>query len=273
MLHSLESLEARRLLAATGAISGSVYTDLNANAKHETGEAGLKKVRVYLDANNNGAWDSRSETSALSDKRGQFQFTGLNAGTYRLREVAAEGYRVVGPRSRWFKITLADGQHVARRQFANAPIVGNNIGSGSGSGTEFGSTDLNGVADFDDYSHTDDGFNNNRTGWYNGDFDYNGIVDFDDYSLIDQAFSGQGVVTLTLPADPLVSAPVPPSIKSIAKADFKLTHDDHSLLSAKSWLSGDKDVIRSSGLQTVIDHYHQYGIDYKRAFLKLAADY
>ncbi|MBC8108103.1 MAG: PEP-CTERM sorting domain-containing protein [Anaerolineae bacterium] len=54
-----------------------------------------------------------------------------------------------------------------------------------------GDTDLNGIVDFDDYSRTDGGFNNNRTGWLNGDFDYNGIVDFDDYSLIDQAFNTQ----------------------------------------------------------------------------------
>ncbi|MBC8105514.1 MAG: hypothetical protein H7Z14_02900 [Anaerolineae bacterium] len=50
---------------------------------------------------------------------------------------------------------------------------------------------MNGVVDFDDYSRIDGGFNNNRTGWFNGDVDYNGIVDFDDYSLIDQAFNTQ----------------------------------------------------------------------------------
>ncbi|MBC8109325.1 MAG: hypothetical protein H7Z14_22265 [Anaerolineae bacterium] len=54
-----------------------------------------------------------------------------------------------------------------------------------------GDTDLNGIIDFDDYSHIDNGFNNNRTGWENGDFDGNGIVDFDDYSLIDFNFNNQ----------------------------------------------------------------------------------
>jgi len=61
-----------------------------------------------------------------------------------------------------------------------------------------GDTDLNGKVDFDDYSHTDNGFNNHRTGWFNGDFDYNGTVDFDDYSLIDQAFNTQGAVVLNI---------------------------------------------------------------------------
>ncbi|MBC8108145.1 MAG: hypothetical protein H7Z14_16285 [Anaerolineae bacterium] len=58
--------------------------------------------------------------------------------------------------------------------------------------TYYGDTDFNGVVDFDDYSRTDAGFTNHRTGWLNGDVDGNGIVDFDDYSLIDQAFNTQG---------------------------------------------------------------------------------
>ncbi len=57
--------------------------------------------------------------------------------------------------------------------------------------TYYGDTDLNGVVDFDDYSRTDNGFNNGGTDWLHGDFDYNGIVDFDDYSLIDRAFNTQ----------------------------------------------------------------------------------
>jgi autotransporter-associated beta strand protein len=57
--------------------------------------------------------------------------------------------------------------------------------------TYYGDTDFNGVVDFDDYSRTDSGFNNNLTGWLNGEFDYNGVVDFDDYSLIDLAFNTQ----------------------------------------------------------------------------------
>jgi hypothetical protein len=57
--------------------------------------------------------------------------------------------------------------------------------------TYYGDTDFNGQVNFDDYSRTDAGFNNNRSGWLNGDFDYNGIVNFDDYSLIDLAFNTQ----------------------------------------------------------------------------------
>ena len=54
-----------------------------------------------------------------------------------------------------------------------------------------GDADGNGVVDFDDYAHIDNGFNNHLIGYSNGDFNYDGRVDFDDYSLIDFAFNTQ----------------------------------------------------------------------------------
>ena len=91
-----------------------------------------------------------------------------------------------------------------------------------------------------------------------GDFVFNGAIDPN--------------ATPPTPDQPLPT-PQSPTAKSVAKADFKLTHDDHSLLIAKAYLLGDKNVIRSAGLYTVIDHYHQYGIEYKREFLRLAKSY
>jgi len=55
----------------------------------------------------------------------------------------------------------------------------------------YGDSDLNGVINFDDYAHIDNGFNNHLTGWFNGDFDYNGVINFDDYALIDVNFNNQ----------------------------------------------------------------------------------
>ena len=43
-------------------------------------------TRIYLDANNNGAFDA-SETSTMSDAAGAFRFSGLAAGTYVVRAV------------------------------------------------------------------------------------------------------------------------------------------------------------------------------------------
>jgi hypothetical protein len=58
--------------------------------------------------------------------------------------------------------------------------------------TWYGDTDFNGVVDFDDYVHADQGHNNGWSGWTNGDFDLNGQVDFDDYVFLDMGFNKQG---------------------------------------------------------------------------------
>ena len=60
--------------------------------------------------------------------------------------------------------------------------------------TYYGDTDLNGVVDFDDYSHTDNGFNSGGTDWFHGDFDYNNKVNGDDYFAIDSHVDQSGTV-------------------------------------------------------------------------------
>jgi len=102
--------------------------------------------------------------------------------------------------------------------------------------TYYGDTDVNGIVDFDDYSHTDNGFNNNRTGWFNGDFDYNGIVDFDDYSLIDQAFNTQS--------------------GTLRRAMAYLDGSDRSDTG-----------MNAPALQFVMDHFNQFGQSYASSFL------
>jgi hypothetical protein len=257
-LVSVQSLERRQLLAGTASISGAVYNDLNNNTVHETGEAGIKNARVYLDYDNDGVWDKGKEPTTLTDKRGSFSFQKLGAGTYRLRQIPPSDMWNIGPRSGWFKISLAKGQQVTRRLFANAPIS-DYIDNGAISG----STDFNGTVNFDDYVRDD---NNPNNGWFNGDFNMSGSVDLDDYALIDAAFIQQnghlgGALTVTNTA----------SVKATAKEDFAAAKWDEVVTNAVKWLTGqDKHVRRTSSLQAVIDHYHQLGIDYKRAFLKLA---
>ena len=77
--------------------------------------------------------------------------------------------------------------------------------------TYYGDADFNGVVNFDDYSRTDAGFLNNRSGWVNGDFDGNGLVNFDDYSLIDLAFNTQGGAL----------RPVAPTLPSLGKGSVR----------------------------------------------------
>jgi hypothetical protein len=99
-----------------------------------------------------------------------------------------------------------------------------------------GDTDLSGLVDFDDYSRTDAGFNNHRTGWFNGDFDYNGSVDFDDYSLIDLAFNTQS--------------------GTLRRAMTYLEGGDRSDAG-----------MNTPALRMVADHFEQFGNGYASSFL------
>ena len=75
--------------------------------------------------------------------------------------------------------------------------------------TYYGDADFNGIVNFDDYSRTDNGFTNHRSGWLNGDFDDNGVVNFDDYSLIDLAFNTQGPTLRPATGRPTPGQPAP----------------------------------------------------------------
>ncbi|HSV12873.1 MAG TPA: FG-GAP-like repeat-containing protein, partial [Tepidisphaeraceae bacterium] len=68
----------------TGNISGSVFSDTNQNGKKDSGETALSGVTIFIDANKNGVQDA-GERGVKSDSNGNWSFTGLTAGTYRIR--------------------------------------------------------------------------------------------------------------------------------------------------------------------------------------------
>ncbi|GAA6623079.1 putative Ig domain-containing protein [Scytonema sp. NUACC26] len=60
-------------------------------------EPGLGGVRVYLDLNNNAAFDADEPTQVTSDTTGQYRFTGLLPNTYTVRQVVPNGYTQTFP--------------------------------------------------------------------------------------------------------------------------------------------------------------------------------
>jgi hypothetical protein len=80
-------------------VSGSVFNDVNGDAMRQSSEVGLSGWRVYLDANNDGKWQS-SERSILTDATGKWSWSDLTAGvTYRLRVVGQSGWKGTAPKS------------------------------------------------------------------------------------------------------------------------------------------------------------------------------
>ena len=76
--------------AIFGSISGTKYSDLNANGIRDAGEIGLENVTIYLDNNNNDILDPE-EPISVTDSQGNYNFTGLPSGIYVVREVPQFG--------------------------------------------------------------------------------------------------------------------------------------------------------------------------------------
>ncbi len=102
-------------------ITGNVYNDLKANGFKDGSDFGLSGRLVFIDKDFDGQIDS-NETVVKTDKRGDYYFLGVSAGTYRLRQVVPSGYRPTQPSVGYFPITVD--------------------ASGVGSGKNFGSTQL-----------------------------------------------------------------------------------------------------------------------------------
>ena len=78
-------------------ISGTVWQDLDGDARFDAGEPGHAGVTVYVDRNNNGVLDG-AEPSTVSLASGAYNLRSqLGAGTYRIREIVPQGYTQTFP--------------------------------------------------------------------------------------------------------------------------------------------------------------------------------
>ena len=71
-------------------ITGTVFNDFNQDGRLTSGETGLSGIRVFVDANNNGQFDS-GEVSTLSNANGTYSLA-VGAGTFRIRAVAPNSF-------------------------------------------------------------------------------------------------------------------------------------------------------------------------------------
>jgi protocatechuate 3,4-dioxygenase beta subunit len=73
-----------------GQIIGCKYLDVDNDGFRDGSEPPMQNVRIYIDANNNGQLDA-GDTSTLTDRNGEYRFTNLQPGLYRIREERANG--------------------------------------------------------------------------------------------------------------------------------------------------------------------------------------
>jgi hypothetical protein len=108
--------------ATTGSVAGTLFNDLDGDGVKDSNEVGLAGWRVYLDANGNGVLDT-GETTLLTDASGNYRFTGLAAGSYRVRQILPSGWRRTLPSSGVYSLTLAAGQALTGKNFGNTQRV------------------------------------------------------------------------------------------------------------------------------------------------------
>lgn len=77
---------------AIPSISGTVFADLNANGKQDTGEPGVADRTVFLNVDGTGQLNKNPSTT--TDASGNFSFLGLTPGTYKVMEVSPSGVSV-----------------------------------------------------------------------------------------------------------------------------------------------------------------------------------
>ena len=65
--------------------------DIDNNGALGGSDSNLTNWTVYIDANNNGVLDT-GESRVVTDASGNYQFTGLAAGSYVVREVLQSGW-------------------------------------------------------------------------------------------------------------------------------------------------------------------------------------
>ena len=74
-----------------GQVNGTKFIDTNGNGIRQAGEPGLAGIVLFLDANANGVSDG-SEQTTTTDANGNYLFTGVNPGTYSVREMIPSGW-------------------------------------------------------------------------------------------------------------------------------------------------------------------------------------
>lgn len=97
----------------TALIAGSVFDDLNGDGVWDHTDHPLAGWRVFLDTNNDGLWQP-AEPSSLTDIGGNWSFSNLAPGTWRIRVVPQSGWRLTAPAGGVFQVTLPPGGATTR---------------------------------------------------------------------------------------------------------------------------------------------------------------
>ena len=102
----------------TGSIRGTKFNDLNGNAQRDPGEPGLAGWQITLQDD-----DGNVLATATTDANGDYEFTSLAGGAYRVDEVQQSAWRQTSPevdgQPAWWAVGLEPGGTIDEVDFGN----------------------------------------------------------------------------------------------------------------------------------------------------------
>ncbi|HEY0008441.1 MAG TPA: SdrD B-like domain-containing protein [Tepidisphaeraceae bacterium] len=102
----------------TGSISGYTFNDSDKDGVLDATETKAGGKTVFLDANNNGKLDT-GERQQITAANGSYAFTGLTAGTYRVRRVFPSGFTYS---TQPIDLLLSEGQSITNAAIGSRTV-------------------------------------------------------------------------------------------------------------------------------------------------------
>ena len=102
----------------TAVLGGKLFNDKDRDGKQDKGEGNLRGITVWLDLDNDAAFDKGREPTATTDRDGQYRFRNLAAGDYTVRVALKDGWKQVQPtKNKPRRASLDVGESVVNLHF------------------------------------------------------------------------------------------------------------------------------------------------------------
>ena len=104
-----------------GTVEGIKWDDENADGLKDTGESVLSGWRIYVDLNDDGAYQA-GEPTDVTDTNGEYAILDVPLGTYKVREVLSSGWAQTTPAVGYYEFTFTSGSSLIGIDFGNRQV-------------------------------------------------------------------------------------------------------------------------------------------------------
>jgi hypothetical protein len=101
-----------------GSVSGTKFEDLNANGVRDPNESGLAGWNITINGTDSITGTTVNQTTT-TDANGNYNFTGLTAGTYTISETPKDGWVQTAPATGIYTVTITSEAVITGQDFGN----------------------------------------------------------------------------------------------------------------------------------------------------------